>query len=162
MTVRDKQGLTDIICSFFKDLFSASGTNAEALNQVTQAIPATVTSEMNHMLLRPFLDSEVLDALHSMSPDKSPGSDGMSAMFYQHYWDHVGSDVTNVVLGVLNEGHDMSKINNSIITLIPKIKQPKTMGDYRSISLCNVIYKLISKVLVLRFKEVLPVVISES
>ena len=67
-----------------------------------------------------------------------------------------------MVLGVLNEGHDMSKLNSSIITLIPKVKQPKLIGDYRPISLCNVIYKLISKVLVLRFKEVLLVVISNS
>lgn len=129
---------------------------------MTQAIPTTVTAEMNHQLLRPFLASKVLEALNSMIPDKRPGSDGMSTMFYKHYWDHMGSDVTAMVLGVLNEGQDMSKLNNSIIALIPKIKPPKSMGDYRPISLCNVIYKLISKVLVLRFKEVLHVVISKS
>lgn len=162
MEVKGKTGLTQIICSFFEDLFSSSGTNAEALNQVIQAIPTTVTADINQMLLRPFVANEVLAALQSMCPDKSPGSDGMSAMFYQHYWDHIGTDVTTVVLGVLNEGHDMSKLNTFIITLIPKVKQPKLMGDYRPISLCNVIYKLISKVLVNRFKEVLSFVISES
>ncbi|XP_060969593.1 uncharacterized protein LOC133036849 [Cannabis sativa] len=162
VVVTSKHGMTDVICNFFGDLFFASGTHTEALQQVLHAIPTTVTAEMNDSLLRPFSDKEVLDALHSMSPDKSPGSDGMSAMFYQHCWDHVGTDVTDVVLGVLNEGHDMSRINNSIITLIPKIKKPKAMGDYRPISLCNVIYKLISKVIVLRFKDVLPFVISEN
>ena len=162
VVVRDKQGLEHIICSFFEDLFSSSGSNADAIEQIVQTIPTTITVEMNHMLMRPFIDSEVLAALQSMSPDKSPGSDGMSAMFYQHYWEHIGTDVTDVVLGVLNDGHDMTKLNKSIITLIPKVKHPKTMGDYRPISLCNVVYKMISKVLVNRFKEVLPVVISES
>ena len=85
MTVSDKQGLTHIISSFFEDLFSASGTNIDALNQVTRAIPTTVTADMNQLLLCPFVAIEVLVALQSMSPDKSPSSDGMSAMFYQHY-----------------------------------------------------------------------------
>ncbi|KAM6583541.1 hypothetical protein CsatB_010543 [Cannabis sativa] len=154
--------MTEVICSFFEQLFTASGTDASALDQVVQSVPTTVTDDMNQILLQPFTDKEVVDALHSMSPDKSPGSDGMSAMFYQNYWEHVGSDVIKVVLGVLNEGHDMSTLNKSIITLIPKVKKPKAMGDYRPISLCNVIYKLISKVLVMRFKEVLPSVISET
>ena len=61
---------------------------------------------MNQSLLRPFTVSEVLEALRSMSPDKSPDSDGMFEMFYQQYWDHIGTDVTAVVLGVLNDGHD--------------------------------------------------------
>lgn len=160
--MKNKQDLTDTICSFFDNLFSSSGTNAEALCQVVQAIPTSVTDDMNNLLLRPFISSEVLEALRTMSPDKSPGSDGMSAMFYQHYWDHIGADVTAVILGVLNEGHDMSRLNKSIITLIPKVKNPIEVGDYRPISLCNVIYKLIAKVLVSRFKDVLPVVISEN
>uniref|UniRef100_A0A803PS53 Reverse transcriptase domain-containing protein n=1 Tax=Cannabis sativa TaxID=3483 RepID=A0A803PS53_CANSA len=136
--------------------------SSDAIHTVLDAIPATITPTMNLSLTRPFTSDEVVAALHSMSPDKSPGSDGMSAMFYQNYWSIVGDSVTEIVLGILNEGTDMSQLNKSIITLIPKVPNPTGLSDYRPISLCNVIYKLISKTIVLRFQKVLPFVISET
>uniref|UniRef100_A0A803NW04 Reverse transcriptase domain-containing protein n=1 Tax=Cannabis sativa TaxID=3483 RepID=A0A803NW04_CANSA len=157
-----KQGMTAIISDYFQELFTAQPLDSTALNHTINTIPQTVTAAMNDTLTQPFTPAEITAALKMMSPDKSPGSDGMSAMFYQNYWDIVGSSVTDVVLGILNNGNEMDMLNKSIITLIPKISTPTGMGDYRPISLCNVIYKLISKVLVLRFKEVLPFVISES
>ena len=52
--------------------------------------------------------------------------------------------------------------NHTNLYLIPKIGEPKTMKDFRPISLCNVIYKIISKILVKRLKNILFAVVSES
>jgi hypothetical protein len=60
----------------------------------------------------------------------------------------------------LNIGVMDDSINNTYIALIPKTAKPSSVTEFRPISLCNVIYKLISKVLANKLKVVLPKIIS--
>lgn len=85
----------------------------------------------------------------------------MSPIFYQKYWDVVGSSVINYVLNTLNSCKIPLGLNDTYICLIPKVKCPQKISEFRPISLCNVIYKVISKVLANRLKKILPEVISE-
>ena len=97
-----------------------------------------------------------------MHPTKDPRPNSMSTIFFQKYWNVVGNDVTCMVLNVLNSNMSMAEINRTNITLIPKIKNPTKMTNFRPISLSNVIYKLISKVLANRIKTILPQIITEN
>jgi hypothetical protein len=51
-------------------------------------------------------------------------------------------------------------VNATAIVLIPKIDQPETLKDFRPISLCTVIYKVIAKCLVNRLRQILGDIIS--
>ena len=62
----------------------------------------------------------------------------------------------------LNNGNMLPKINHTNIVLIPKVQNPERMSEFRPISLCNVIYKIISKVLANSLKQVLPQIISST
>jgi hypothetical protein len=93
---------------------------------------------------------------------KAPGPDGMSAVFYQTYWDIVGPEVPQAIFSILRLGYMLHKINYTHIALVPKMKNPERITDSRPISLCNVIYKIVSKILANRLKKILPYVISES
>ena len=102
-----------------------------------------------------FQASEVKEALNQMAPLTALGPDGMSPIFYKSFWHIVGEDVTVVVLRALNLGIVPESINTTFNTLIPKIKNPKKVSDFRPISLCNAIYKLIAKVVANRLKKFL-------
>ena len=71
-------------------------------------------------------------------------------------------DVTRAVLSCLNSGSILKSINHTFIALIPKVNNPERVYDFRTISLCNVIYKIITKVVANRLKPMLNSIISET
>ncbi|GLU03182.1 hypothetical protein SLE2022_203970 [Rubroshorea leprosula] len=105
---------------------------------------------------------EVLSALKQIHSSKAPGLDGMNVSFFKHYWPIIGDDITKAVLEFLNEGIMTKGVNRTHIVLIPKTKNPNAMKDFRPISLCNVICKLISKILTNHLKPLLPSIISKN
>jgi len=70
-----------------------------------------VSEELNEDLTKEFTADEVRAALRQMHPTKAPGPDGMSAVFFQKYWDIIASDVTNMVLNALNSNASLFDIN---------------------------------------------------
>lgn len=84
----------------------------------------------------------------------------MSLGFYKKHWDIVSHDVCNGIRTMLSSGHILRKINYTHVTLIPKVNEASMMSQLWPISLCNVLYKIVAKVLTNRLKEVLPFIIS--
>jgi ribonuclease HI len=119
-----------------------------------------VTDDMNNSLLKPFMGEEVRFALHQMAPTKAPGPDGFPAGFFQKNWDVLGEDIIQATLDTLNSGAMPDFLNMTNIALIPKVKNPTKVTEFKPISLCNVLYKVISKVLANRLKKVLMHIIS--
>jgi len=100
---------------------------------------------MNQMLNKDFTASEIKVALKQMHPLKAPCLDGLPPLFYQHFWPIIGEVVTKTILDFLNHGLSPLNFNETHIVLIPKVKEPKRVTDFRPISLCNVIFRITSK-----------------
>ncbi|XP_062079309.1 uncharacterized protein LOC133783675 [Humulus lupulus] len=77
---------------------------------------------------------EVKEALFCIPSLKAPGPDGYSSFFYQDNWELVGPEVCAAVLDFLTTGKLLKEINATTITLIPKIKCPAKVNDFRPIS----------------------------
>ena len=148
-----------MIADYFNLLYKTEGCSSE---DVLTCIESSIIEDQNTMLLAPFSASEVKDALFEMHPDKSPGPDGMNPAFYQKFWHIVGKDVVHASLEFINNCTFPVGVNDTSIVLIPKNQQPETLADMRPIGLCNVLYKIISKMFANRMKSVLPSGISNA
>lgn len=74
-------------------------------------------------------------------------------------WESIGKDITSPVQLFPRECTSLRNINKTFFILIPKKKNPQSVNDFKTISLCNVCYKIISKVLANRIKTILAKII---
>lgn len=141
----DPDNMLGIISEYFQDIFLSSSPSSSDFASVLSCVDPKVTANMNNQLLQPFTSEEIKMALVDMNPTKAPGPDGLPALFFQKFWDIVGEDITKAALHILNEGGDMGSWNSTLIILIPKIQHPTTVKNFRPISLCTVLYKIVSR-----------------
>uniref|UniRef100_A0A2N9IMR2 Reverse transcriptase domain-containing protein n=1 Tax=Fagus sylvatica TaxID=28930 RepID=A0A2N9IMR2_FAGSY len=166
--VRDSAGIWQenedqvarVFLDYFRTLFTTS--NPRNIEEAVESTPPIVTQSMNDSLSRDFTAAEAELAISQMAPSTAPGPDGMPPLFYKKFWHIVGPDILKAVLSCLNSDQLLKSINQTYITLIPKVKSPTRVTEFRPISLCNVLYKIISKVLVNRLKPILPHIISKT
>jgi hypothetical protein len=83
-----------------------------------------VTLQDRVLLEEDFSTDEVKKALFQMHPSKALGVDGFTARFYQRHWHLFGEDLCKAVLSFLNGGDMSAKMNDTTITLIPKVRNP--------------------------------------
>lgn len=97
-----------------------------------------------------------------MSGNKSLGPDDMSPTFYTHFWGTIGEDVTKAVQNFFLDCRMHRAVNHTFLALIPKRAATNRVEQFRPISLCNVIYKVITKILTNRLKPLLDDLIHPS
>ena len=147
----DDEGIKSMVRDFFLSLFSDDGAPFTPYILPKDCFP-TLNAEEQTELDKTFTGCEVKKALFDMDRFKAPGPDGFQALFYQRHWDMVGDHLQHLVLDVL-AGQEMPEgFNDTFLALIPKVSNPQAVTQLRPIGLCNVTYKVLSKVLVNRIK----------
>ena len=121
-----------------------------------------ISVAMNAVLEADYTREEVKAALDHIGDLKAPGPDGMPAIVFKRHWHFMGDRVVEEVLAFLNGGDIPLGWNDTMVVLIPKVKSPSRIKDLRPISPCNVLYKVVSKVIANRLKTILPDLISQN
>ena len=152
LRVTDEVRMANVAKNYFHELFQAKDSvRAPVLDTLRQV----VTEEDNIKLTAPFQIKEFKEAMFSMQSDKCPGPDGFNPGFYQHFWQICSPDIFKDCVSWLANGQLPASLNSTNIALIPKGSEQRTMKDWRPIALCNVLYKVLSKVLANRLKKIL-------
>lgn len=159
----EDESLVQLIVDAFKKRFTASDTPSQnSLNSYTKVIQPCISLEDNERLLTNVSDLEVHNAVRSIGALKAPGSDGVHAIFYQNCWDNTKDHLKNLVDDFFNHNMSLKEINHTNIALIPKVNGPEIVSQFRPISLCNVAYKIITKIIINRLKPILSKCISKN
>ncbi|PPD96735.1 hypothetical protein GOBAR_DD06240 [Gossypium barbadense] len=134
----DKKEVCNIALSYFNDLFKT--TIASCGDVDLYFIPECFTNSMNSSLNREFTDKEISAAFKHMEPCTAPGVDRLSGSFFKEHWSTVGNDVLRLCHDILKGNKDVACINETLLVMIPKLKNPCEMTNFRPISLipyCN-------------------------
>jgi hypothetical protein len=110
-------------------------------------------------LLAPMSNEATKETLFSIGNDKTPGPDGYSSLFFKMSWDIVKVDFCETVQDFFSSEKILKQINHSIIALVLKSANVNSANDFQPISSCNVVYKVISKILTVRLSRALQNII---
>ncbi|XP_010418622.1 PREDICTED: uncharacterized protein LOC104704195 [Camelina sativa] len=148
----------EVAVNYFSKLFTSSAPSQ--ISALLYNFQPRVSISMNQDLSKEITVSEIRQAAFSISSESAPGSDGLTGFFFKKFWPVIHDQVNKEVLSFFATGNLPVEWNHTLLCLIPKIQAPKRMSDLRPISLCLVIYKIVSKILVNRLKKHLSSIIS--
>lgn len=120
------------------------------------------STEDCRMLEAEVIAGEVRKVLFSMPSNKSPGPYGFPCEFFKTSWPVLVQDFTIAVQSIFQLGFLPKGINSTVLALIPKKDAAVEMRDYTPIACCNVVYKVVSKIIANRLKGILPKIIYEN
>jgi len=154
----DQNTMKGMAINYFEQLFRKD----EHINpyDIVDLLEPAVLAQANESLCSDYSDEEIGTALFQIGPLKAPGPDGLPARFFQRNWGLVKEDVIQAVKEFFSTGVMPPGVNDTCIVLIPKVPHPEHLKDFRPISLCNVIYKVVSKCIVNRLRPLLQDLIS--
>ena len=145
---------------YFSELFNAQPIMED--NELLNLVPNAINNSDNEALTQSIMLEEIKMAVDGMEDDRDPGPDGYNANFIKLCWDII----KNGLLKMVSKSQRCSKIggsmNSAFLALIPKEKEAKSFDRFWPISLCNIGYKIITKIMASRLKHILPSLIPKN
>ena len=156
--------LKDMVVQFYSDLLGVENGSVTPMtvDQIQQLHPFRCEASASVKLSAIPTDEEIRSTLFSLPKNKAPGPDGFSVEFFTSAWDLVGKDVISAVKSFFTTSVLPRQVNATVISLIPKVSGADKLSDFRPISLCNTVYKVISKIIASRLQDLTPDIVQRN
>jgi hypothetical protein len=118
--IEGEEALSEYITNFYKELFAAPSGSSCTLDETRVVDINQVTVEENNLLIHPFTEEEVRDAIFQMEHNKAPGPDGFPTEFYQACWDIIKNDLMAMFVEFHKGKLPLYSLNFGTIILLPK------------------------------------------
>lgn len=154
----DIHDITEAFSLFYQNIFTFEDfVDAKSLRQKCKAIiPSRISNEYSLLLKQRISIREIERAIGSLRNGKAPGPNGVPIEYYKANIGWISKDLHELYNeAIVNETLD-GDINQGIIKLIPKDEDKSLINNWRPITLLNVSYKILAKVLAFRLEKILP------
>lgn len=149
---------------FFPEFLNPSPGNytGASTDELKKLLKFQCTKEDCRLLEAEVTKEEIRKVIFAMPSNKSPGPDGFPSEFFKTTWSVMAQDFLVAIQSVFRYAILPKDGNSTILDFIPKKTDSLEMRDYRPIACCNVLYKVVSKIIANRLKEILPRIVSEN
>ena len=147
---------------FYKRLYSSDNINTEKIDSYLSNTQFDKTLSTDEALScdGPLTLEEGKVVVSELKKNRSPGSSGLTAEFYQTFW----NKINKLVINSLNHRFDKGELphiqKTGILTLLFKKGDPQNLENWRPISLLNIDYKIATRILAKRIQNILPKIIN--
>ncbi|EOY02236.1 Uncharacterized protein TCM_011923 [Theobroma cacao] len=156
----DPQYIQNSAVQYFQNLLTAEQCDFSRFDP--SLIPRTISITDNEFLCAAPSLKEIKEVVFNIDKDSVAGPDGFSSLFYQHCWDIIKQDLLEAVLDFFNGTPMPQGVTSTTLVLLPKKPNSCQWSDFRPISLCTVLNKIVTKTLANRLSKILPSIISEN
>ncbi|KAK5802316.1 hypothetical protein PVK06_029904 [Gossypium arboreum] len=157
--IKDPKEMKEGLINYFKNYF---GCSIRRWKMGVDLKFKLISEESARKLEAHFSMEEIKEAVWSCDKSKVLEPDGFKLCFYRKCWEIVKHDLLGLMSDFFTFGKLEKSINSSFIILIPKVENPTKISEFRPICLVSSLYKIVSKVLSRRLKEVVGEVVSET
>lgn len=160
-SVTDTEGILDLQHDFYRKLYSCVETENDKMEELLDSVDVIIDDNDCELCNSDISHEEIINAINQMSKNKSPGSDGLTVEFYCQFYNDLRNVLMKLFNSIENEGTLSRSMKCGVISLIYKKKgDRRSLKNYRPISLLQVDYKILARIMANRFKTVLPNIIS--
>lgn len=162
--IYDSSALKSMVLDYYLSLLETANQDISpfTVEQIQDIHPFRCSSDLSAQLSAMPSDEEIRKTIFALPKSKAPGPDGFSVEFFLSSWDLVGADLINAVKDFFVNPILSRQVNSTVISLLHKVPGAAKLSEFRPISLCNIVYKIISKMIGSRLKLITPLAVQRN